>query len=85
MGIRERWNNPDREARLGMQEAERQSRERQSESAVDASGKPAPRTPGRYKLYDRIKVSVKTMDIIIYTVFALLVLCLIIGIATGNT
>lgn len=32
------------------------------------------------KLYDKIKVSVHTMDIIIYVVVALLLLCLILGV-----
>ena len=38
----------------------------------------------RGKLYDKIKVSVHTMDIIIYTVAALLVIALIAGIVIGN-
>ena len=38
----------------------------------------------RGKLYDKIKVSVRTMDIIIYTVAALLVIALIVGIVIGN-
>ena len=38
----------------------------------------------RGKLYDKIKVSVHTMDIIIYTVAGLLILALVVGIAIGN-
>lgn len=37
----------------------------------------------RGRLYDKIKVSLRTMDIIIYVVAALLVLAIIIGIIIG--
>lgn len=39
----------------------------------------------RGKLYDKIHVSLRTMDIIVYTVAALLVIALIVGIAIGNS
>lgn len=38
----------------------------------------------RGRLYDKIKVSLRTMDIIIYVIVALLVIALIVGIATGK-
>ena len=38
----------------------------------------------RGKLYDKIKVSVHTMDIIIYAVVAMIVIALVVGIAIGN-
>ena len=38
----------------------------------------------RGKLYDKINVSLRTMDIIVYSVAALLVIALIVGIAMGN-
>lgn len=38
----------------------------------------------RGKLYDKIKVSVHTMDIIIYVVVALIIIALVVGIAIGN-
>ena len=38
----------------------------------------------RGRLYDKIKVSLRTMDIIIYALVALIVIALIVGIAMGN-
>ena len=38
----------------------------------------------RGKLYDKIHVSLHTMDIIIYVVVALIVIALIVGVAIGN-
>ena len=38
----------------------------------------------RGKLYDKIKVSLHTMDIIIYVIVALIVIALIAGIVIGN-
>jgi len=38
----------------------------------------------RGKLYDKINVSLHTMDIIIYVVAALLIIALIVGIVIGN-
>lgn len=38
----------------------------------------------RGKLYDKINVSLHTMDIIIYVIVALLVIALLVGIVTGN-
>ena len=38
----------------------------------------------RGKLYDKFNFSLKTMNIIIYTVCALIVIALIVGIAIGN-
>lgn len=38
----------------------------------------------RGRLYDKIHVSVHTMNIVIYVVAALLVIALVIGIAIGN-
>ena len=37
----------------------------------------------RGRLYDKIKVSLRTMDIIIYVIVALIVLALVVGIAIG--
>ncbi|MBR2822452.1 MAG: hypothetical protein IKE24_02040 [Clostridia bacterium] len=44
------------------------------------------RLPRRYHLYDKIKdhVSLRTVDLIIVTVSALIILLLIYGIATGT-
>ena len=84
MSLKDSWNNPEKHARLEMADAERRAKK-----AIDKAEKPeeTPKPsnlPQRYRLYDKIRVSVKTMDIIIYTVVALLILCLIVGIATGN-
>lgn len=38
----------------------------------------------RGKLYDKIKVSLRTMDIIIYSLVAMIIVALIIGIVTGQ-
>jgi hypothetical protein len=58
-----------REARAEMAEAE---------SAV------RPRRPWRDRVYGRLKVSVRTMDIIIYGAVALLVLVIILGVVTAG-
>ena len=44
------------------------------------------RRPARYKLYDRIgmKVSLQTMNLIVYGIIGLLVLALVVGIIIGN-
>jgi len=84
MSLKDSWNNPEKHARLEMADAERRAKkvigqaEKPEEPSVPA------KTPQRYRLYDKIKVSVKTMDIIIYTIIALLVVCIVIGIATGG-
>lgn len=38
----------------------------------------------RGRLYDKIKVSLRTMDIIIYALVALIVIALVVGIVLGN-
>ncbi len=39
------------------------------------------RTPRRYKLYDKIKIPLATMDKIVWAVIALIVILLVVGIA----
>ena len=77
MGLLNRLNDPDRQARARMEAAERQS-ERQFSAD--------PGRPRRYRLYDRIasRVSVNTMNVIIVATVILLVAAIIIGIATGT-
>ena len=58
-----------REARAEMAEAE---------SAV------RPRRPWRDRVYGRLKVSVRTMDVIIYAAIALLALVIILGVLTAG-
>jgi len=84
MSLKDSWNNPEKKARLEMADAERRAKK-----AIDASEKTeaSPKTsnmPKRYRLYDKIKVSVRTMDIIIYSIVALLVICIVVGIVTGS-
>ena len=38
----------------------------------------------RGRLYDKLNVSLRTMDIIIYVVVALIVIALVVGIVIGN-
>ena len=73
----DRLNDPDRQARAQLEEAERQSERLISED---------PSRPKRYKLYDRIvgRVSVNTMNIVVGVVAALLVAAIVVGIVTGN-
>ena len=66
-----------RAARAQMEQAKQQSERTFSDK---------PRQPRRYKLYDRIKdnVSLRTVDIFIGVVAALIVVLLIVGIVTGT-
>ncbi|MBE5772411.1 MAG: hypothetical protein E7337_00575 [Clostridiales bacterium] len=84
MSLKDNWNNPEKLARLDMADAERKGRKAmESEKKSDDSGK-TQQLPKRYRLYDKINVSLKTMDIIVYSIAALIVVCLIIGVATGG-
>lgn len=84
MSLKDNWNNPEKLARLDMADAERKGRKAmESEKKSDDSGK-TQQMPKRYRLYDKINVSLKTMDIIVYSIAALIVVCLIIGVATGG-
>jgi hypothetical protein len=49
-------------------------------NAVSQSEGPVKKRPARYRLYDKIKVSLKTMDLIILALIVLLVLAVIAGI-----
>ena len=86
MGLLSDLNDPARSARARMEAEEQAVRRSQESRGTDAEGKPLPRRPQRYKLYDRIKdhVSVTTMNIIIGATALLLVIALVYGIATGN-
>ena len=77
MGLLDKWNDPDRQARAQLEAAEKESERKFSAD---------PTRPRRYKLYDRIaaRVSVNTMNVIIVIVVALLVALLVVGIVTGN-
>lgn len=84
MSLKDSWNNPEKHARLEMADAERRAK-KAIDKAEKSEDTPRPANlPQRYRLYDKIKVSVRTMDIIIYTIVALLIICVVVGIATGN-
>jgi len=85
------WNNNRNSGRIERSEMEEAARHGQNE--VDFQEKLRLRTGDekfakqyrtRGKLYDKINVSLRTMDIIVYSVAALLVIALIVGIAMGN-
>lgn len=40
--------------------------------------------PARYRLYDKIRIPLKTMDLIIYVLITLLVIAVIAGILLGR-
>ena len=88
MALRDHWFNPDRQARLRMEEEARRAQSEQEfqqklrDNPEDAKFIKTYRVRG--KLYDKIKVSLRTMDIIIYVIVALIVLALVVGIAIGN-
>lgn len=85
------WNsgrNSERQARANMEEAAKHG-----QNEVDFEEKLQLRTGDerfakkyrvRGKLYDKINVSLRTMDIIIYAVAALLIIALVVGIVMGN-
>ena len=79
--------NPGRDARNEMEEAAKhgQSKEDFQQKLLEETGdeKFAKTYRNRGRLYDKINVSLKTMDIIIYTVAALLVAAIIVGIIIG--
>ena len=66
-----------RNARAEMELAKRQSEKTFSDE---------PKLPRRYRLYDKIgdRVSLRTMDIVIFVTAALIIALLVFGIATGN-
>ena len=86
MARQDNISNEDRAARARMEQAEKDGQRKLEAERTDAAGNPLPRTPRRYKLYDRIKdkVSVSTMNVIIGATALLLIIALIVGIATGN-
>ncbi len=83
-----RLSDPGREARSRMAQAEAESRRRCSaqDGAAGGEGKPLPRRPQRYKLYDKIadRVSLNAINAVIIVAALLLVAVLIYGIATGS-
>ena len=86
MARQDGFNSEDRAARARMEEAEKAGQRKLEAERTDAAGNSLPRTPRRYKLYDRIKdkVSVTTMNVIIVATVILLVFALVYGIATGT-
>ena len=88
MALRDHWNNSAREARFKMEEAakrgedELQYQQALRDNPEDQKSIQQYRIRGR--LYDKIKVSLRTMDIIIYVIVALLVVALVVGVLIGN-
>ena len=78
----------DEAARVGLSETAKGAQcEAESRNPVDdssGSDKAVQQYRLRGKLYDKIKVSLRTMDIIIYVLVALLVIALVVGIVLGN-
>lgn len=81
--------NSGRDARSEMEEAAGHNRNRSAEFQEELRERTGDekfaktyRTRGR--IYDKIPVSLRTMDIIIYVVVALIVIALVVGIITGN-
>lgn len=83
MSIKNHWNNPEKQARLAMEMAEKQSRKNNPPEITEKKTEENRQTPQRYRLYDKINVSLKTMDIIVYGVAVALVLAIVIGIVLG--
>lgn len=87
MGIFANRNSSERAARAEMEEASRGARSEDFEEKLHqktGDEKFAHTYRNRGRLYDRIHVSLHTMDIIIYVIVALIVIALIVGIAIGN-
>jgi len=82
------WNKVGNSERAEMEEAAKHGREEVNfqEKLLLKTGdeKFAKTYRNRGRLYDKINVSLRTMDIIVYVVAALLVIALIVGIATGS-
>lgn len=57
---------------------------RERGGAGERAEKPAPGKTWRDRLYGRLKVSVRTMDLLIYTLVGLLALALLLGALTAG-
>ena len=81
-------NSSERRARSEMEEAAKlgQNKDDFQQQLQERTGdeKFARTYRTRGKLYDKIHVSLHTMDILIYVIAALIVIALIVGIAIGN-
>ena len=88
MPIDKKFNVSERQARLNMQEASRRAEDELelqdmlNDPTKDEKFVRSYRVRG--KLYDKFNFSLKTMDIIIYTVSALIVAALVVGIVIGT-
>ena len=88
MPIDKKFNVSERQARLNMQEASRRAEDELelqdmlNDPTKDEKFVRTYRVRG--KLYDKFNFSLKTMDIIIYTVSALIVAALVVGIVIGT-
>ncbi|MBQ8506028.1 MAG: hypothetical protein IJ466_01115 [Clostridia bacterium] len=84
--FRDGLNNSQRRVRAEMEDAARKNtsgefQEKLLRETGDEKFAKTYRTRG--KLYDKIKIPLKVMDIIIYALVALIVIALVVGIAIG--
>lgn len=88
MPIDKKFNVSERKARLEMQEASRKAedelhfQDQLNDPTKDDKFVKTYRTRG--KLYDKLNVSLKTMDIIIIAVSVMIVVAIVVGIALGT-
>ena len=80
-------SNSERRARVAMEDAAKKQTSGDFEKKLleETGDEKFARTyRNRGKLYDKIKIPLKTMDIIIYGIVAAIVIALIVGIAIGQ-
>lgn len=80
-------SNSDRRARAAMDDAAGKSGSGEFEEKLrlqTGDEKFARTYRNRGRLYDKLKVSLRTMDVVIYVIVALIVIALIVGIAIGQ-
>ena len=85
--FRDGLSNSDRRARAEMKDAAEKTGRGEFEEKLrlkTGDEKFARTYRNRGRLYDKLKVSLRTMDIVIYLIVALIVIALIVGIAIGQ-
>ncbi len=85
--FRDGLSNSDRRARAEMNDAAEKSGRGEFEEKLrlqTGDEKFAKTYRNRGRLYDKLKVSLRTMDIVIYSIVALIVIAIIVGIAIGQ-
>lgn len=85
--FRDGLRNSDRRARAEMDDAAKKNGRGEFEEKLrlqTGDEKFARTYRNRGRLYDKLKVSLRTMDIVIYSIVALIVIAIIVGIAIGQ-